>query len=292
MQEAQWIAPDPSGKMRFVTRVSSEGRLWNGLFASVYDTSGGYAQSAPQPFHSIVMHVGPPVNARCSCEGVVQHRFASRGDVDILPSTMFARYEEDAPTTQLDIHVTRSLVQSAADAMGLNADLVTLAPRLQLRDPHIEHIGWALKAELESDQPYDRIYAEGLGFSLAIHLLRHHGRRTPEEPRYGLTRRQLGKVLAYINENLASNLPLAELARLIDVSPTYFKTMFKERVGSPVHKYIVRRRVEYALELIVGSKERLSDIALRAGFADQSHMSRCMRRVIGMSPTEAIHRSG
>ena len=53
-----------------------------------------------------------------------------------------------------------------------------------------------------------------------------------------------------------------------------------------MHQYVIRRRVDFALNLLLHGAARLSEVAVQAGFADQSHMARCMRRVIGMTPTD------
>jgi AraC family transcriptional regulator len=99
-----------------------------------------------------------------------------------------------------------------------------------------------------------------------------------------LSRRRLRRVIDYIQNNLAEDLSLAELAQVIGMSPSHFKIVFKQSVGTPVHQYVIARRVEYAAELIGRSELPLSAIALQAGFANQSHMARCMRRSIGITP--------
>jgi AraC family transcriptional regulator len=71
------------------------------------------------------------------------------------------------------------------------------------------------------------------------------------------------------------------------MSASHFKTLFKEAVGMPVHQYVIRTRVEYAVEILQGGDDStLADVALRAGFANQSHLARCMRRFIGLTPSE------
>src|SRR5438552_12219098 len=124
MREARWINRDPSGAMRFNMRASSEGRAWNGLSASIFDSSGGYAEARARPYHSVIIQIGAPVGASCRCDGVVQRRRATPGDIDILPEAASASWQEDGPTTQLDIHVSPALVSSAAESMALDPDKV------------------------------------------------------------------------------------------------------------------------------------------------------------------------
>ena len=75
------------------------------------------------------------------------------------------------------------------------------------------------------------------------------------------------------------------------MSASNFKTLFKRTTGLPVHQYVIRQRVDRAVDLISRGRLRLSVAALKAGFADQSHMARCMRRVMGVTPTEVVRDS-
>lgn len=100
----------------------------------------------------------------------------------------------------------------------------------------------------------------------------------------GLPRRRLLRVLERIADCPDGSLTLAELARLADVSPSHFKVLFKQSMGLPVHQYVIRKRVEYAVELLANTDAPLCEVALRAGFANQSHLSLWMRRATGRTP--------
>jgi AraC family transcriptional regulator len=178
------------------------------------------------------------------------------------------------------------LVRTAADGMGIDPDRVAIRPHLHRRDPRIEHICQALAAELQSDEPFDRLYADSLGLALAAQLLRHYAPLVPPRISRGLSKRRLRKVTDYVGDNLAQDLTLSELAAVAGVSPSHFKMLFKLSMGMPVHQYVMRRRVQYAMALVMESTLPLSDVALTAGFANQSHMARCMRRFAGSTPGE------
>ncbi|WP_354115263.1 helix-turn-helix domain-containing protein [Bradyrhizobium sp. LA7.1] len=49
---------------------------------------------------------------------------------------------------------------------------------------------------------------------------------------------------------------------------------------------LLRRRVEHARQLLLQGDRKLSDVALAAGFAHQSHLAKWMRRELGRSPSE------
>ena len=277
--------------MQFLLRASSEGRQWSGFEAALYDTSGGLVEVPARTTHNVSMHMGRTVVATCRCDGPIQRRLQTPGDVDIVPVGCSAAWEDDGPTTILSINLNPAIVRSTAESMGLNADTVSIPPRLQVRDPKLQHIGWALRAELEAGEPNDRLYAESLGTALVAHVLRRYA-RVATMVRRGLSRSQLERVMNYIGDNISSNLSLADLAAVAGLGTSTFRALFKQSVGVPVHQYVIRRRVETAASLLSRGGARLSEVAVQAGFVDQSHMARCMRRILGMTPASVMRLYG
>ena len=237
------------------------------------------------------MNVGSPVTSVYRRDGVTHHGLHTPGHIDIIPFGESSEWEEGGPSTSLLVRLMPTLLESTADAMGLPMSTLSIAPQLQIHDPKLEHICWALKAELESGDPRERLYAEGLGTAIAAQLLRRYSRTVGAMPQNGLSRRQLRETIEFINSHLASDLSLAQIAVVAGMSASYFKTLFKRSAGLPVHQYVMRQRVERAVNLITHARLPLSAAALQAGFADQSHMARCMRRIMGLTPTEVVRNS-
>lgn len=268
--------------MQFTARKSSAGR-WNGFDAVLYDASAGFSE---QQFvrHNVSMQVGKPLLVTSRCNGETLRRLQVPGDVKIVPPGIPRIWETESATTKLSMYLSPTLMLSTAAAMGIDLERVAIRPQLHLRDPRIEHVGWAVKAELETREPLGRLYGESLGLALAAHVLRAYGPSRPIPSDARLPQRRLGRVIDFVRTNIASDLSLNELAAVAGVSPSHFKTLFKQSVGMPVHQYVIRRRVEYAVELLQNERSTLADVALQAGFANQSHLARCMRATIGVTP--------
>jgi AraC family transcriptional regulator len=289
-EEKQWGGLDCIHERKCTIRASSNGRYWTGVDAAILETTGGNVVFPELSRYNVGMHLSEPVVATYHCAGTTIPR--APGDVNIIPFGYPAAWEDAGPTTSLSISLEPSLVRSAANSMGVDYDRVTLIPQLHQRDPIIQHIALALKAELENPGPYGRLFADGLGLSLAVHLLRNCPGASLSEFTRGLSQRQLLSIVDYIHDNLARDLSLAELAAVSGVSASHFKVLFKLSMGQPVHKYVVRCRVEHAVKLLTRGQSTLSEIALQAGFADQSHMARCMRRVLGVTPSDVLQSRG
>ena len=175
-----------------------------------------------------------------------------------------------------------------AEELEIDPATVELRNRFSLRDPQLESIGWAIKAEMESGYPSGRLYLESLAVSVAARLVRCHS-SVAVEPMSVVKRmsgRRLRDVLGYIEDNLSQDIRLSDIASAAGLSVSHFKSLFRESVGMPAHQYLIRRRVERAKGLLAEGKLSISQIAFETGFAHQSHLARHMRRVLGVSPKE------
>ena len=100
----------------------------------------------------------------------------------------------------------------------------------------------------------------------------------------GLAPWQERRVKELLLANLAGGISLSELAAICRLSTSHFIKAFGKTVGCPPHQWLLTQRIERAKQLILNSKESLSQIALATGFADQSHLTRVFRQRISASP--------
>ncbi|MDB5482968.1 MAG: AraC family transcriptional regulator [Caulobacteraceae bacterium] len=150
----------------------------------------------------------------------------------------------------------------------------------------------ALLSDAERSLQTDR---DGARWSIvrARSLLETKWRHPPERARSappapakgGLPPRTMRRVEDYIEENLGNPVPIVDLAELCRLSVRHFTLAFTQSFGQPPHGYIVRRRIERANQLMVRTEEPLSQIALDCGLADQSHLTKWFRRLLGVTPS-------
>jgi AraC family transcriptional regulator len=269
------------------TAASSPGR--STLTAALSNFSAGWTRVDAKPYAIVCMHIGPSVEVTCERGGRLRHGREVAGDLDIIPAHTPAAWETKQGGTTLVMRVPDELLRSVAVELDMDPNNVEIADRFQLRDPFIEHIGWAIKADLESGGAAGRLFRESLGTALAARLLQRHSRRSlpMRDPQGGLSAWKLKLVISHIEDNLESELSLAEIAQVAGVSVSHLKTLFRRSTGTPVHQYILRRRVERAKQLLQDQNLSIAQIAFATGFAHQSHLARHMRKILGVTPAAA-----
>lgn len=236
----------------------------------------------------IAIHVGRPVRLECTRAGKSHFGTAIHGDIDIVPTQTPALWENKEKDTVLLCSLPPELLRAAAEGMNFNPDQVEIRNRFQTRDIQMEHIGWALKAEMERGYPSGRLYVDSLAMAMAARLIQGHSSvaKQAEAPRGAMHGHRLKRVLAFIEEHLADDLSLEMIAAAAGVSAPHCKVLFRRALGMPVHQYVISRRIDRAATLLKDGKLPISQIALDAGFSHQSHLARHMRRVMGVSPAE------
>jgi AraC-like DNA-binding protein len=88
---------------------------------------------------------------------------------------------------------------------------------------------------------------------------------------------------ARIDDDPAAPVTLAELAGEAGLSRYQLLRAFARELGLPPHAYVVQRRLALARRLL-RARVPLAEVAVRAGFYDQSHLTRCFVRHVGVTP--------
>jgi AraC family transcriptional regulator len=87
-----------------------------------------------------------------------------------------------------------------------------------------------------------------------------------------------------LHENFAEHLTLAAIAGSVGIHPAHLARVFRRFHGCTLGDYVRNLRIEYACSRLTSSESSLVEIALAAGFSDQSHFSNAFKRRMGVSP--------
>jgi AraC family transcriptional regulator len=273
----------------FEAAAASDRLGWVGLEAVRYRAAPASELHPPaMTHHRFILFARPPEELDLVYEGVKRRVPPPAGSIVVVPAGSPARYRWSGCMDTLNIYLEPGVVaRVAAEAFDLDPARLTVPPLDGVDLPHLRAAMGAVDAELMARGPGGPLAAEALANVVAVHLLRHlSGPRRLERGRDGvLPRGRLRAVAEYIEEHLDGAPTLEQLAAVARLSPYHFARQFKAATGLPPHQYVILRRVEQARQLLqAGTDLSLAEVALRAGFSDQSQFSRHFKRLVGVTP--------
>jgi len=95
--------------------------------------------------------------------------------------------------------------------------------------------------------------------------------------------RKMVRVGEYIRAHYAENISLDDLAALVGYSRSYLVRAFKKTFGMTPYAYLINCRVQRARHALRRG-EKIVDVALETGFADQAHFQRIFKRLVATTP--------
>jgi AraC family transcriptional regulator len=152
-----------------------------------------------------------------------------------------------------------------------------------------DRIGSIAKAIYHESWTHDSVRGlavEGLVYGLLASLSREPAPRNERNAPW----------LSRLHDRLAAEctrpLILADLAREAGVHPIYLARAFAREYGISLSRFIRTRRIEWAMDQLRQSNDTIGEIALAAGFFDQSHFTRCFKRTVGTTPARFRQNQG
>lgn len=149
-----------------------------------------------------------------------------------------------------------------------------------LRDPWIARLALRLGSALADSSPVPEPRVEEATIELLAQIERRRDGRASPPPPWLRTAREL------LHDDPAAN-SLSALAARLDVHRVHLARTFRDHYGETVGAHLRRVRLLRAMQLLRESDAPLSRVALDAGYADQSHMTRALRDGIDLTPTQA-----
>jgi AraC family transcriptional regulator len=287
--------------------LSSRQAGWNGIVVEQYQhLSNSFEAEFPARLdHWLVLPLGQPVLVTQKSDDSVHESVIQRGDSILVPAGQPKYWcRREGICCSLHIHLKPEMIRQTAEASEMDSNRIDLVDCFGKQDLQLHQIAMLLLAELESGGMMGQLYVESLTQVLAIHLLRHYSTLTPTitPENRSLTHTQLQQAIDYIHSHLVGeassrnetlrernengDLSLAKLASIINISPTYFASLFKQSMGIAPHQYIIQQRVEQAKFLLSKTDLAIADIASKVGFSSQSHLTQHFKRLTGMTPKQ------
>jgi AraC family transcriptional regulator len=264
---------------------------WVGLDAALYSEAPAFEFNPPAiTHHRLILYTRPPEELELLYDGVKRHAPPPAGTISLVPAGTPHRVRSSGCKDELHICLEPRLVaRVAAEAFDLDPARLTVPPLDGLDLPDLRAAMGAVGVELTAGAAGGWLAAESLANVLVVHLIRHLlAPRRPERRRDGvLPRGRLRAIVEFVEEHLDAGLTLEQLAAVARLSPYHFARQFKAATGLPPHQYLIMRRVERARQLLQTAADlSLAEVAVHAGFSDQSVFCLHFKRVVGVTPRQ------
>lgn len=98
------------------------------------------------------------------------------------------------------------------------------------------------------------------------------------------TSKTLTFIKNYIDENHPQNIRMQDLAELSGYSDAHFRHLFSKKFGCSPNEYLIKKRCQHAVGLLVSTNKSCSDIALLCGFYDSSQLTKIIKQKYSVTP--------
>ena len=251
----------------------------SGVSVLNFSFDGGMHLLATPRCHCICFEMSQ-VRVEKRMAGRIAHYERPVGSLTINPAgyDFAADADEDVEILVVAVDPGRMALAAAEGALP-EAQLIE---RLGGEDPALFALARTLAFESAHNYPSGALSWNEAASSFVDGLVAGHTAAMPARSRGMLGKDLLRRLRDYVIAHLDEPIGVEALADIAGRSPFHFTRVFTRSVGMTPHRYVVHLRLQRAIELVREGRSGLAEIAARTGFADQSHLSRWVRRVHGV----------
>ena len=184
-----------------------------------------------------------------------------------------------------------AMIRQVGDDLGINgASSAMLRPDLAFVEDK-EMYDWIqgyVARGIDPENPPSRLEMEARMLLITERLLSRYHQETPQRHRIvqpamdWRIRRSIEEIEARLHEDLG----LIELAAAVGLSPSHYAMLFRAATGLPPHRWLVKRRIERACEMLHDPRTSITDIAFTLGFPSSQHFATMFGKHMGATPSE------
>jgi AraC family transcriptional regulator len=267
--------------------LSSDCADWSALHLKYYRYQSHEIPTNASQQHVVIVQtdITESGHQNMTLNGETRQETLQDGQVLVIPAQTQNSAHWETPHGSIILGIDPQFFQQQAISAA-QADL-QLTPHFAQTDPLLHGLALALRQELALGQPGGKLYIQSATVMLVQHLLRQYSdTQANYTPTSGLPAHHLNYILDYMREHLAADLDLEQLAQQLKLSQSHFTHLFRKSTGQSPYQYVLQLRVERAKELLKVGNLSISDVAIAVGFYDQSHLTKQMKRLLGLTPRQ------
>ena len=160
------------------------------------------------------------------------------------------------------------------------------ASRLHLKRvllAHVEQLVEEMERECDEVKTGHEVALRAKLLELMVYLSRAYVESDTTEA-HALLR--VGNVIGALENDFSKDWKLDDLLKIAHMSRSNLMRIFRKATGQPPIEYLVRLRIQRAMELLRSTNLSVTEIALEVGFNDSNYFTRCFRKATSQSPRQ------
>ena len=136
--------------------------------------------------------------------------------------------------------------------------------------------------------PANVLAVKGYVYLLISHLISNHADAAYTEIRYKKhlkTSERMNDAIRYIEQNCFENISTKRLSEICHLSEGHFCHLFKAVTGHSAKEYVLMKRIDKAVDLLLSTDMTVLEIAMQCGFSDANYFSRIFKKYKGRTPS-------
>ncbi|WP_046225961.1 AraC family transcriptional regulator [Paenibacillus dauci] len=210
-----------------------------------------------------------------------QKRILEKGELLLIPPGA-GYYGKSVPTRVHTKQVIRFRVQQYVLPLLQSQEVLQMKPGgYDLYHDRLRHIAMQWR-----DKPaYYRLLADSLLVQLLVELNREYDRGMIREDK----QRLVDAMKQHIQQNYSRRITKEHLGELIQRTPNYAASLFKNTTGQTISEYVHDQRMKRAVYMLTESQLTIAEIAEFLGYQEVSYFYRIFKRKMGVAPAEMMH---
>lgn len=275
---------DPLPSFILIDKRIAHGGLIVGRF-EILANSGIWVEN---PHLSIVVHEGEPFELGWKLQesiGFGRH-IVDAGQFHLLPPDQFIHIDWPRNQRIFGASFTQTFIErTLREAFG--GRIPDLKPVVAVNNPVIGKLIDCLRQGMDETGPTSLFYLDHIGAMLLLKLYETFGDAGQPAPVIGgLGSSRQRRVVEYIEARLGEELNLGHLAAEVGLTRYHFIRAFRVSLGTSPFRYLNKRRIARAQQLLLDPHLSITEVGLTLGFSSHSHFTETFRKITGTTPSQ------
>lgn len=233
-------------------------------------------------FHDFIDHITTPVlnSNHINMETIDNTKENHALLLDMYKNVVISAILDKTPRLKEHLnYIVRLLSQSAENSL---ADILTEFCEISMQNmaPHLKESA-EYQRMMHSLTKASGVTAQNICTNMLVMICRDAEKNT-----LSTSTDTVKRAVKYIQNNFARDLSLEDVAKYLNLNPSYFSRFFKLHTGYNFRDYLIELRVKKAKELLLSGKYKIYEISIMTGYKNSKYFAAQFKAITGLTPRE------